>query len=271
MIQSHFGITHAPFTHDEQPLLEAQKEILENLRVHSHQRGFCLVAGTPGTGKTILRKAFAQSGDRRVCPHITRTLHTYAGTLRILCQSLAIEYKGNDLKCEKQVIEQVHALHRKGKAIALTIDDAHLMPPQHLRKLRLLLEDTPGNYGIILFAQTELLANLALAVNEDLQSRITYSALLLPLTPEDIEAFILREFERSALAHSRLDPAALHLIATSARGILRHAVNLTTASLIQTVRTQSTTTTTAHVNTALMQPHWREHDYWITRENDDEK
>ena len=168
-----------------------------------------------------------------------------------------------DLKVEKQVIEQAHALHRQGKAIALTIDDAHLMPPQHLRKLRLLLEDTPGNYAILLFAQTELLANLALAVNEDLRSRISYSALLQPLTAEDIEAFILREFDRSALAHSRLDTAALHLIATSANGILRHAVNLTTASLIQAVRTQTTTVTTNHVNTALMQPHWREHEHWI--------
>ncbi|MDV7391128.1 ATP-binding protein, partial [Arthrospira platensis SPKY1] len=186
MIQSHFGITHAPFSLDEQPLLEGQKDILENLRVHSHQRGFCVVAGPPGTGKTILRKAFAQSGDRRVCPHISRTMHTYSNTLRILCQSLSIEYQGGDLKCEKQVIEQAHALHRQGKAIALTIDDAHLMPPVHLRKLRLLLEDTPGNYAIILFAQTELLAKLALAVNEDLRSRISYSALLCPLAPEDI-------------------------------------------------------------------------------------
>ena len=64
MIQSHLGITHAPFTHEEQPLLEAQKEILENLRVHAHQRGFCIVAGAPGTGKSVLRQAFAQSGDR---------------------------------------------------------------------------------------------------------------------------------------------------------------------------------------------------------------
>jgi type II secretory pathway predicted ATPase ExeA len=270
MIQSHFGITHAPFSLDEQPLLEAQKDILENLRVHSHQRGFCVVAGSPGTGKTVLRKAFAQSGDRRVCPHITRTMHTYPNTLRILCASLAIEYEGGDLKCEKQVIEQAHALHRQGKAIALTIDDAHLMPPQHLRKLRLLLEDTPGNYGIVLFAQTELLAGLALAVNEDLRSRISYSALLRPLTPEDIEAFILREFDRSGLAHSRLDTAALHLIATSSNGILRHSIHLTTASLIQAVRSQSSTVTTAHVNTALMQPHWREHEHWITH-HDDEK
>jgi len=268
MIQSHFGITHAPFSHDEQPLLEGQKDILENLRVHSHQRGFCLVAGSPGTGKTVLRKAFAQSGDRRVCPHITRTMHTYSNTLRILCASLALECEGGDLKVEKQVIEQAHALHRQGKAIALTIDDAHLMPPVHLRKLRLLLEDTPGNYAIILFAQTELLAKLALAVNEDLQSRISFSALLQALTPDDIETFILREFDRCGLAHSRLDTAALHLIAASCGGILRHAVNLTTASLVQAVRTQTNTVTTAHVNTALMQPHWRERDHWITATDD---
>ncbi len=267
MIQSHFGISRAPFTLDEQPLLQAQKDILEHLRVHCHQRGLCLIAGIPGTGKSVLRKAFAQSGDRRVCPHITRTMHTYSNTLRILCESLAIEYEGGDLKCEKQVIEQAHALHRQGKAIALTIDDAHLMPPQHLRKLRLLLEDTPGNYAIIVFAQTELLAKLALAVNDDLRSRISYSALLKPLLPEDLEAFILRELERCGLAHSRLQEAALHLIASSCQGILRNAVNLTTASLVQAVRTQTTSVNTDHVNAALMQPHWRDHDHWITRKD----
>ena len=207
MINTHFGITHTPFSLDEQPLLETQKEILEELRVHSYQRGFCIIAGAPGTGKTVLRQAFAQSNERQVTPGITRTLHTYSGILRILCQSLTIEYQGNDLKCEKQVIEQAHELHRCGKAIALTIDDAHLMPPQHLRKLRLLLEETLGNYAIILFAQTELLAQLALYVNKDLRSRVSYSAILNKLTAEDIETFILREFERVGLAHSRIDAA----------------------------------------------------------------
>ena len=216
-----------------------------------------------------LLKAFAKSNERQVNPHITRSLHTYSSILRILCESLAIEYKGGDLKCEKQVIEQAHELHRCGKAIALSIDDAHLLAPQHLRKLRLLLEESPGNYAIILFAQTELLAQLALYVNEDLRSRISYSAILNKLTTEDIERFILRELERVGLAHSRIDTAALHLIATSSSGILRHAVNLTTSSLIQAVRSQSTTVVTKHVNTALMQPHWRDHDYWIHAEKNE--
>jgi MSHA biogenesis protein MshM len=268
MIQSHFGIARAPFAHDEQPLLEPQKDILENLRVHSHQRGLCLVAGPPGCGKTVLRRAFAQSGDRRVCPHIARTMHTYSSVLRILCESLAIEHEGGDLKCEKQVIERAHALHRQGKAIALTIDDAHLMAPQHLRKLRLLFEDAPASYAIVLFAQTELLARLALAVNDDLRSRVSYSALLRPLASDDLEAFVLRELDRCGLAHSRVDPAALRLVAASSGGILRHAANLTTAALVQAVRAQASTVATAHVNAALMQPHWRERDYWINAASD---
>ena len=64
MIQSHFGITHAPFTQSEPPLLTRQKEVLQELQVHCHHRGFCLVAGQPGTGKTVLRKAFAQAKSR---------------------------------------------------------------------------------------------------------------------------------------------------------------------------------------------------------------
>ena len=243
-------------------------ELLKPDKDVTNQRRLCILAGQPGTGKTILRQAFAQSSDHLVTPYITRTMHTYANILRILCQALGIEHAGSDLKCEDQVIHQMRTLHHKGKAIALTIDDAHLTPPQHLRKLRLLLEESPGNYGILLFAQIELLATLALAVNADLHSRTTYSALLHPLTPEDIQTFILRELDTAGLAHSRIDPAALHLIAHSAGGILRHAVHLTTSSLIQAVRTAKTTVTTQHVNTALMQPHWRDHDYWITQNDD---
>ena len=123
MINTHFGITHTPFSQDEQPLLQARKDILEELRVHSYQGGLCMIAGSPGTGKTVLRKAFAASNQRQVTAHITRTLHTYSGILRILCHSLAIEYQGGDLKCEKQVIEQAYKLHQAGKAIALTFPD----------------------------------------------------------------------------------------------------------------------------------------------------
>ena len=100
-------------------------------------------------------------------------------------------YKSNikaaDLKCEQQVIQEAFRLNQIGKAIALIIDDAHLLELAHLRKLRLLFEEMPGNYAIILLAQTEILGKLALSVNADLHSRISYSAIINKLTPEDIE------------------------------------------------------------------------------------
>jgi hypothetical protein len=37
---------------------------------------------------------------------------------------------------------------------------------------------------------------------------------------------------------------------------------------VQAVRGQTTTLATGHVNTALMQPHWRDHDHWITTPGD---
>jgi len=83
---------------------------------------------------------------------IGRTMHTYSNTLRILCESLGIDYEGGDLKCEKQVIQEAFRLNKVGKAIALMIDEAHLLHLQHLRKLRLLFEEMPSNYAIILLA-----------------------------------------------------------------------------------------------------------------------
>ena len=139
------------------------------------------------------------------------------------------------------------------------------MPPPHLRKLRLLLEDTPGNHAIILFAQTELPRH----TRPGHQRRPPQPHLLLRLScdPSHPKTSKPSSCENSSAAvwpTAASTPPPLHLIATNCGGILRHAVNLTTAALIQTVRTQATTTTTAHVNTALMQPHWRQHDHWIT-------
>ena len=53
-----------------------------------------------------------------------------------------------------------------------------------LRRLRLLFEDFPKNHNLILVAQPQLLSNLQLIVNEDIKSRVTYSALLPKLAPD---------------------------------------------------------------------------------------
>jgi type II secretory pathway predicted ATPase ExeA len=106
-------------------------------------------------------------------------------------------------------------LHRTGKMLVPIIDDAHLMQSECLRKLRLLFEDFPHSHNLVLIGQPPLLQSLALSVNEEIRSRVTYSVILLRLGPEATEQFILAQLDRAGLGHNTFTPDTLALIVRS--------------------------------------------------------
>ncbi len=258
MIRSYFGLQKNPFDPDGLKLLAHQQEILDVLRAHCQQGGLCLVVGEPGAGKTTIRCALQNHDPKNlVTPTVGRTLHTYHNIIRILCQAFAIEFEGLNFKVEQQLIDQARTLHRTGKMLAVLIDDAHLMPMDCLRKLRLLFGEFPLNHNVVLFSQAEMLRSLRLTVNQDLHSRLTYSATVRKLAPDAVENFVLDQFDRCGLPHNTLTPESLALIARSSDGVLRAARNLTLATLIEAVRAQKKQAGLELVNKALLQPHWR--------------
>lgn len=258
MIRSHFGLQRNPFDTENLALLDHQQQVLEILKVHAQQGGLCLVLGEPGTGKSILKEALVTLDPKRlITPVVNRTLHTYHNTLRIFCEAFQLQFEGHDHHCERQLVQEAFRLHRAGKMLVPIIDDAHLMQTDCLRKLRLLFEDFPRNHNLVLLGQPPLLQSLALTVNEEIRSRITYSVLLPRLGPEDTERFILAQLDRAGLGHNTFNPDALALIVRSAEGLLRRARNLCVASLIETVRDQTRTVDLKQVNRVLIQPHWR--------------
>lgn len=258
MIRSHFGLQRNPFDTENLSLLEQQQQILDILRVHAQQGGLCLVLGEPGTGKSILKQALVNHDPKRiVTPVVNRTLHTYHNTLRILCQAFQIEFQGHDHHCERLLVQEAFRLHRTGKMLVPIIDDAHLMQSECLRKLRLLFEDFPQSHNLVLIGQPPLLQSLALSVNEEIRSRVTYSVILLRLGPEATEQFVLAQLDRAGLGHNTFTPDALALIVRSAEGLLRRTRNLCLSALIEAVRDQVRTVDLKQVNRVLIQPHWR--------------
>lgn len=258
MIRAFYGITVNPFATDDITLLAHQQEVFDILQVHSHQGGLCLLMGEPGTGKTVIRNSIANQADKTTkVVTIGRTLHTYFNTIRILCHAFKIDHTGSAFKCEKRLVEEAYNLKSIGKSLIVIIDDAHLMDMYNLRKLRLLFEDFPQNHNIILVGQPQLLNNMALRVNEDIKSRVTYSTVLRKLNPDDMEKFIFGQLDQAGLPHNIFTEDGLALVIRSCDGALRKARNLCLACMVEAVRTGKKTIGIENVNGVLIQPHLR--------------
>ncbi len=266
MINAIWGISQVPFRRDKLNLLPQQLEMLSIIKIHAQQGGFSVLLGQPGVGKTVLREHIEQFDSTRECTVVScsRTLHTY----RQIAWQLADAFK---LDCSDKTIEKdlIHAAFEQVKArktLYILIDEAHLLEIGVLRKLRLLFERFPKNHNLILFGQPELLHALSLSANQDIKSRITYSANLKPLNDEDMASYIIRELEAAKMGINTFDEAAMTLIIRSAEGNLRLCRNLCLASLIEAARETKKTVTITHVNNVLVQPHWRSHDQLIKQQ-----
>jgi len=261
MIRAFYGLSQNPFSTEGVSLLPVQQEIYDTLKVHNQQGGLCLVLGSPGTGKTVIKETIKQNADKRlIVVTIARTLHTYCNTVKILCQAFNIEFEGSDFKCEKRLIEEAFTLNRQGKSLVTIIDDAHLMEMQTLRKLRLLFEDFPKNHNVILIGQPSLLNNMSLNINSDIKNRVTYSTIIRKLNPDDMKDFILGQLDKVKLGHNTFSQDAIDLIVRSSEGVLRKARNLCLGCMLEAVRLQEKLIGLEHVNRVLIQPHWRKED-----------
>lgn len=258
MIRAFFGIVQRPFSRENITLLKQQQEVYDTLKVHSQQGGLCLLMGDAGTGKTIIKEAVKQNADKRmIVVSVSRTMHTYKNTLKILCSAFSIEDEGAHFKCEKRLIDEAYALNRQGKMLITIIDEAHLMDMDTMRKLRLMFEEFPKNHNIILIGQPCLLANMSLKVNDDIKSRITYSTTMKKLNSDDMEQFILDQLDKVALGHNTFTQDALSLIVRSADGVIRRCRNLCLSCMLEAVRAHNKNIDIDIVNRVLIQPHWR--------------
>jgi len=259
MIRSHFGLSKDPFSKQHVELLEHQQEIFDILKIHSQQGGLCVVIGESGVGKTEIKVKIRSLTEKRniEVPTMNRTMHTYINIIKQLLEAFKLEERHTVKDCESNIIQEAFRMNGDGKAIATIIDDAHLMAMEVCRKLRLLFDEFPKNHNLILIGEIDLLQRLALTSNEDIKSRITYSAKIDKLNPDQMKKFIQRELDHCGLGFSSFDEGAVELIVRSSAGIIRLCKNLCLGSLVQAVVERKRRVDIKIVNTVLTQPHWR--------------
>lgn len=263
MIKSTFGLTEEPFVRGSFKLLKQQQEILDSIKVHASHGGFSVITGSPGVGKSVLKKELEKFANERdtIVISVSRTMHTYLNILKQMAYSLKLDV--NPREVEKELIKEVYTYAKDRKAIYTLVDEAHLLDMDVLRKLRLLFDQFPKRHNLVLFGQPELMLYLSMKVNDDVKSRITYSKNILPISDMEIEQYILSELNTVKLGANTFNEAAIEVITRSVQGNLRLCRNLCYGSLLESCRDSKRIVNTNHVNAVLIQPHWRSHEELI--------
>jgi general secretion pathway protein A len=200
MYLTFFGLAEKPFNATPNPkflhMTPGHREALAQLLYGTQERkGFIVLTGNVGTGKTTLLHALCQrlNGQSAVSFVVNSTL-PFDGLLEYVLEDLGIAKTGESRA--QRLIALNHFLierERAGQNTVLIIDEAQNLDAATLEQIRLLSNfETPRSklLQILLAGQPELKARLNLPELRQLKQRVGLRCQIPPLTLEETRAYI---------------------------------------------------------------------------------
>jgi general secretion pathway protein A len=200
LYEEHFGLLDLPFNVTPNPRFSydnpVYREAFATLRYGIESRkGFILLTGEVGTGKTTLLKAVMRSVESTVhTAFIFNPKLTFNELLRSILTDLGITESRQDrftllAKLNDYLIEQF----KKDHIVAILIDEAQDLSDELLEEIRLLSNfETDSNrlIQIVLIGQPELEQRLDQPQLRQVKQRITLRCRLTPLPSDEVGSYI---------------------------------------------------------------------------------
>jgi len=235
MYKTFFGLTRNPFEISPDPYFlfatarhnEALASIVHGVLRH---KGFIVVTGEVGTGKTLLvrcllellrRQDIASANIFNPCLSPLEFLRYIVGDLGI---KTAHQDKGSLLL---ELNNYLIARHRKNTTTVLIVDEAQHLEPELLEEIRLLtnLETSQQKLlQIVLVGQPELDQKMDSPDLRQLKQRIALRCQLEPLQEEETKSYIMRRLQRAGAnshANTMFSGETIASVYRYSRGITR--------------------------------------------------
>jgi len=221
MYLTFYGLNEKPFNTTPDPkflyLTPGHREALAQL-VYSvrENRGFLVLTGEVGTGKTTLLQAFLRRLDGKAAvAYVFNSMLPFEGLLEYVLEELKVPEPGSSpaqrlLALRRFLLDR----RRAGQSTVLVLDEAQNLDVPTLERIRMLSNfETPTEklLQILLVGQPELRAKLQRPELRQLQQLIELQCSLPPLSPEQTRDYI----------QTRLRVAGARVLANYSRGIPR--------------------------------------------------
>jgi general secretion pathway protein A len=232
MYIGYFGFREAPFSVTPDPRFfytnPIYQEALAALRYGIEaKKGFIVITGEAGTGKTTLLRKLMRNLEAAIHPVFIFNTHvSFTELLRTILRDLGL---GKQKRDKSAMIEQLNGYlieqAKKRHIVSLLIDEAQNLTDQTLEGLRLLsnLEtDTEKLLQIVLVGQPELERKLDRPGLHQLRQRVALQCRLVPLNGREVRPYIDLRLQAAGYEGTELfDPDTVEQIALYSRGIPR--------------------------------------------------
>ncbi|OGL44891.1 MAG: hypothetical protein A2W05_06450 [Candidatus Schekmanbacteria bacterium RBG_16_38_10] len=226
-----YNLTKKPFENTPDPdflyLSNTHREALASL-VYGIEagKGFVLLAGDVGTGKTTVIHAL----QKRIDPsflviNIINPNYSFDEIIKYLSSKLDVSIDGtNGLELIEIIRQRLEAMDKDGKRCVIIVDEAHHLSENSLEELRL-ISNIEGEkqklIQIILVGQIELYRILQRDSMRQVQQRIVINRVLGPLNKDEVKDYIRFRLNIAGNQKSIFDEMALNLIWKKSKGIPR--------------------------------------------------
>ena len=243
MFQEFYGFTSLPFTKTvpTQDLFQtaSQKELAARLTYLVRERGFGLVTGEIGSGKSTAVRAFTAGLDpnRYLVIYLANPTTGSTGLYRDLLASLGHEPPFGSSRMVARIRTALGDLQLTKRRLAVVIlDEAHLLTQSMFEQLRLLLADKMDSESLatlVLVGPPNLRQTLHLSVNEAFHQRLVIRAHLSPLDLAETIGYVRHHVKIAGYNGSTLfTDDAIQRIYENTKGVPRRINQLCTTALI---------------------------------------
>ncbi len=231
MYLNFYNLTEKPFNLTPDPhflyLGESHRKAL-TLMTYAVQerRGFMVVTGEVGTGKTTLIHALLRKLDTE-----TQTVFIFNPILEVkdffkfVCIDLGVKARdGTKGDCLLEIYQFLVKSYKKRRTVVMIIDEAHNLNPFLLEEIRLLSNFETAKdklIQIILVGQPELTYTLNLAQFRPLKQRISLWFYINPLNRREADEYVTSRLYKAGMETSCFTEKAIDEIFRYSKGIPR--------------------------------------------------
>ena len=261
LLQAHYGFARMPFGRDLAPNMlhrsTGHNEAVARITWCVQESALGVITGEVGSGKTVATRAATSALDtsRNTLIYLGNPAIGARGIYHGIVTALGGVPRFHKASLIPQTVDLLAAEQtERGKRVVVAIDEAHLLTPDQLEEIRLLLNselDSKSPFACLLIGQPTLRRRIKLGMFAALDQRIALRFAMPPLAPPETGSYIAHHVKLAGRADTLFSDDAVTLIHQVSRGLPRAINNLAVQALIAAYTTKKSIVDESSARTAI--------------------